>query len=363
LNITDTICNLQDTAKKIINVYPALQLEVSNDTILCNNADTPFNIIANSSGSATNFTWATDIGFTNIINTGGLDSVINVNPSVTTTYYVTATNGWPLCDLIDSVQVLFLDDAITLMGDTTICRGDTLNLFADYTLGGVTTFDWSPNTYIYQENQNIAFATPVDSQYYYLTATINGCPFYDSVFVTVDYIDPLSVYATATPEEVPEGGTTTLMAFPDSSIYNYLWSPPNLVENSTLQTTTATINNDQDFAVTLTRGVCSVSASVSVKKLEFVCGDVYVFVPNAFTPNNDDINDKVFVRGQNIETIKFMIFDRWGEVVFETTDQNIGWDGTFKDEKLDPDVYVYHLKVICFDGQENLIKGNITLLR
>lgn len=363
LNITDTICNLQDTAKKVITVYPALELSVSNDTILCNNANTPFDIIANSSGSATNFTWATDINFTNIINTGRLDSVINVNPSVTTTYYVTATNGWPLCDLMDSVQVLFLDDAITLMGDTTICRGDTLNLSADYSLGGVTTFDWSPNTYIYLENQNIAFATPVSSQYYYLTATINGCPFYDSVFVNVDYIDPSTVYATATPEDVPEGGTTTLMAFPDSSIYNYTWFPPNAVSSSTSQTTTATINEDQDFLVTVNRGMCTVPAIVSVKKLEFACGDVYIFVPNAFTPNNDNNNDKVFVRGQNIETMNFMIFDRWGELVFETTDQSIGWDGTFKGEVLDPDVYVYHLTVICVDGQENLIKGNITLLR
>jgi len=173
LNITDTICNLQDTAKKIITVYPALNLEVSNDTVLCNNANTPFDIFANSSGTATNFTWATDIGFANVINIGGLDSVITINPNVTTTYYVTVSSGWPLCDLVDSVQVVFLDDAITLMADTTICRGDTLNLYANYTFGGVTTFDWSPNTYIYQENQNIAFATPIDSQYYYLSATIN----------------------------------------------------------------------------------------------------------------------------------------------------------------------------------------------
>jgi len=363
LNITDTICNLQDTAKKIITVYPTMALEVSSDTILCNNANTPFDIIANSNGSATSFTWATDIGFTNVINTGALDSVINVNPNATTTYYVTVTNGWTLCDLIDSVQVFFLDDAITLIDDTIICRGDTLNLFADYSFGSVTTFDWSPNTYIYQENQNIAFATPINSQYYYLSATINGCPFYDSVFVTVDYIDPLTVYATATPENVPEGGSTTLMAFPNSSIYNYTWFPPNSVTNPTSQTTTATINEDIDFTVFVNKGVCTVPALVSVNKLEFVCGDVYIFVPNAFTPNNDNNNDKVFVRGQNIETMKFMIFDRWGELVFETTDQSIGWNGTFKDEALDPDVYVYHLKVICFDGQENLIKGNITLLR
>ena len=94
-----------------------------------------------------------------------------------------------------------------------------------------------------------------------------------------------------------------------------------------------------------------------------ICGDVYIFVPNAFSPNDDGENDILFVRGQNLEEVTLKIFDRWGELVFESTDQAIGWDGTFRDKPVDPDVYVYHLQVICFDGQENLIKGNITVLR
>jgi len=363
LNITDTICNLQDTAKKIITVYSALELEVSNDTILCNGANTPFNIIANSNGTATNFTWATDINFTNVISSGAIDSIISVNPTTSTTYYVAATNGWPLCDLIDSVQVFFLDDAINIMADTSICRGDTVSLFADYSTNGNVTFDWTPNTNIIFENQNLASATPTESQYYYLSADINGCPYLDSVFITVDFINPDSVYATATPDIVPEGGSTTLMAFPNGSGYSYNWIPGNSVDSENSQTTTATINEDQDFIVVVAKGNCALPTSVSVKSLEFVCGDVYIFVPNAFTPNNDSENDKLYVRGQNIEEMRFLIFDRWGEVVFETNDQTIGWDGSFKGEILDPDVYVYHLKVICFDGQENLIKGNITLLR
>ena len=49
--------------------------------------------------------------------------------------------------------------------------------------------------------------------------------------------------------------------------------------------------------------------------------------------------------------------------MFAITDEGDDWDGTYKGEKVDPDVYVYHLRVICFDGQENLVKGNITLMR
>ena len=59
----------------------------------------------------------------------------------------------------------------------------------------------------------------------------------------------------------------------------------------------------------------------------------------------------------------FRIFDRWGELVFETFDRLEGWDGTFRNKDLDPDVYDYYLKVICIDDSETIIKGNVTLLR
>jgi len=365
LNITDTICNLQDTAKKIITVYDALSYSISNDTILCPGANGIFDLTANSFGSATTFTWATDIGFTNVINSGAMDSTINVNPSTSTTYYLSVSNGWPACDILDSVQVLFLDDAINLLGDTTVCSTDSTLLYADILTNSTQiTYDWTPNADILLENQNTALVAPTQSQYYYFSASINGCSFIDSVFVTTSYINPDSVYAIANPPYVPSSGTSVLTAFPDSSNYSYQWIPDITVESPTSQTTTTMpITQDQDFIVIVSNGVCAIPTKVTVKSLEFECGDVYIFVPNAFSPNNDNENDIVYVRGQNIEEMTFMIFDRWGELVFESTDQNNGWDGTFKGELLDPDVYVYHLKVICVDGQENLIKGNITLLR
>ena len=69
------------------------------------------------------------------------------------------------------------------------------------------------------------------------------------------------------------------------------------------------------------------------------------------------------MRGHNIEKMIFRIFDRWGEMVFETEDQSIGWDGTFRGEKLNPDVYDYYLDVTCLGGLNEIIKGNITLMK
>jgi gliding motility-associated-like protein len=91
------------------------------------------------------------------------------------------------------------------------------------------------------------------------------------------------------------------------------------------------------------------------------CGEMYV--PNAFTPNNDGTNDVLYVRGICLQSLTFMVFNRWGEKVFETDDQKVGWDGTYKDEQLNTGVFVYRLEGKTFDGKGFSAKGNITLIR
>ena len=117
------------------------------------------------------------------------------------------------------------------------------------------------------------------------------------------------------------------------------------------------------FTVLISDGICQKSDTVTVQAFPFVCDDPFVFVPNAFTPNGDKENDVLYVYGAMIQGILFRIYDRWGELVFETSERSTGWDGTFRGKLLDPDVYDYYLKVDCVDGYENIIKGNITLMR
>jgi gliding motility-associated-like protein len=96
---------------------------------------------------------------------------------------------------------------------------------------------------------------------------------------------------------------------------------------------------------------------------DLICADPEIFVPNAFSPDADGLNDEVFVRGRFIESLFFQIYNRWGELVFETRDQQRGWDGTHRGELATPDVYVYYLEAFCIDGQRFEKKGNITLIR
>ncbi len=362
LTLTDAICGLTDVHEMTITVWPTPELEVSNDTLICEGDLTPIELWANSFGTANNFVWADNISFSNPLNSGAMDSTISIIPDETTVYYVRVSNGISQCDVIDSVVVQTSNSAVDLTPDTQMCLGDTLTLFAQITDG--VTLDWRPNEFIIEEENTYAKVSPEESQYYYVYASIGGCEIIDSVWVEVFEMDFSAVDAIAFPTEVAEGGKVELTALPDVDNYTYSWTPASLIENPLSRvTSTLPLSEDTQFSVDITDGVCSTKSTVFVRVLEFVCGDVYVFVPNAFSPNGDNQNEKVFVRGQNIEEITFKIFDRWGEKVFESNDQSLGWDGTFRDEQLNPDVYVYHLKVICVDGQENLIKGNITLLR
>jgi len=88
-----------------------------------------------------------------------------------------------------------------------------------------------------------------------------------------------------------------------------------------------------------------------------------VDIPNAFTPQSGDINGKVFVKGFGIAKMRFIIWNRWGQRVFETNDKNIGWDGKFNGALQPMDVYVYTLDVEFFDGKKATRKGDITLIR
>ena len=87
------------------------------------------------------------------------------------------------------------------------------------------------------------------------------------------------------------------------------------------------------------------------------------FIPNAFTPNGDGINDVFAVMGGPFTKFNIQIFNRWGEKVFETDQQREWWDGTFRGNPLPGGVFAYRLVAVGDDGGEYKMTGNITLIR
>jgi gliding motility-associated-like protein len=90
-----------------------------------------------------------------------------------------------------------------------------------------------------------------------------------------------------------------------------------------------------------------------------------VDVPDAFSPNGDSVNEMLFVEGWGIEKVlEFKIFNRWGEMVFETTNPDIGWDGTYKGQDQMADTYTYIVSVKPYIQEIPLTKqGFINLIR
>ena len=85
-------------------------------------------------------------------------------------------------------------------------------------------------------------------------------------------------------------------------------------------------------------------------------------LPNAFSPNGDGVNDEFMIAGNYFGKVNFKIFDRWGELIFESTDPAEGWDGTFKGKPSNPGVYIYSIRYID-ENRLGLRKGSVTLIR
>lgn len=360
LYVTDSICLMTDSAQITITVLDSIQLTTSADQVLC--VSTPVNLSAFTNGTADAYTWSDNPNFSNVLNPDPSDSMITVTPAGPTTYYVRASNAG--CSKVDSIVVDFIGSSIHLTGDDTLCLGENSTITAINSNPLINfTYQWTPTGVIVSGNgTNQVVVNPSQSQYIYVSATSpNGCVAEDSIWIAVGNIPDSLVNATANPSVVPIGGQTQLTAYPSG--YSYVWLPSNLVENQFTQQTTAEVESSTLFVVLISDGVCQKMDTVWVQAYPFVCDDPFVYIPNAFTPNGDGENDKLFVYGAMIQGILFRIYDRWGELVFETTNRNEGWDGTFRGKLLDPDVYDYYLQVDCVDGLQNIIKGNITLMR
>lgn len=139
----------------------------------------------------------------------------------------------------------------------------------------------------------------------------------------------------------------------------YTWSPVEFLSCSTCVSTVASPEETTVFVLTVNNNGCIARDSVLIV-VEEKCGDI--FVPSGFTPNNDGINDALYARGNCIVELDFKVYDRWGELVFQTVDQNVGWDGTYKGNPVLSGVYVYYLNAVVKGSSIN-IQGNTTLVR
>ena len=360
LFILDTACAGVDSASFTINVSPSIAVSLTDVVNIC--TSNPISLVPTVTGGANYFIWSSNNQFSDTLNASVLDTTLFLIDPQPGYYYFQAGNND--CSIFDSVLIVIFSNELNLTASNTLCLGDSL--LATVTNSGTESFTyvWSPLSVILNPNpSNQVYVQPLSSQYIYVEATsANNCVVNDSVFVNVFYLDPSSVLASAQPTLVVPGSQVLLSGLP-GGMASYSWTPIAGLNTPTLQNTFATVQQTTIFTLTVSDGVCFVSDTTEVKVYEIICDDPYVFVPNAFSPNGDGNNDILYVRGLWVEKVIFRVFDRWGELVFESDQIANGWDGTFQGRKLAPDVFDYYLDVTCIGGLKSISKGNVTLMK
>ncbi|MEM1123508.1 MAG: gliding motility-associated C-terminal domain-containing protein, partial [Bacteroidota bacterium] len=177
-------------------------------------------------------------------------------------------------------------------------------------------------------------------------------------------ITPLpDVVIRAEPDTIFQGESSQLEVA-NQSDYTYDWMPSDDLTNATSYNPVASPATTTNYTVLVTdEAGCENTAGITITVREGFCDFPYIFVPSGFTPNDDGRNDVLYVRGIFIETLRFIIYDRWGDKVFETTNQDIGWDGTRNGRPLSSGVFGYYLETVCRNGETYSKQGNVTLVR
>ncbi len=357
----DSICLLTDTAKVLISVGNPFNHFVSNDTILC--AANEIELFASGFGIADQFIWSSNIDFSDTLNLSLSDSTYSFTPqNQVQKFYVKLYNFG--CSVIDSVTVSLVSSGLDLIGSGKVCQNEDFSVNAVNNSSFPYTYSWYPPELIEtQLSPSSVQAVTSNSAYLYVdVTTANNCSFTDSILIDVSPVFAGNVVASANENVIISGGETTLSATPNGN-FQYSWTPTEGLQSPNEQSTLATVNETTTFLVQISDGICVATDTVTITCVTDECKPPYVFVPNAFSPNDKNKNEIFYVRGLQITKMLLRVYNRWGELVFESQDPAIGWDGTYKGRKLDPDVFDYYLEVTCVGGNTELIKGNVTILK
>jgi gliding motility-associated-like protein len=239
-----------------------------------------------------------------------------------------------------------------------LCEGQTLMLKAWHsTPGGTYTWAYPFGGGSSDQNPVIPNVTVAASGIYTVTYTIGGCTAFALLNETVY---PYVVLTNVTPgQTIAYGGEVQLFAT-GATYYN--WAPPLTLSNPNINNPLATPLETTVYTVYgMNDAGCPDTATVTIT----IDDDGDEFIPTAFSPNGDGLNDVFRIRGmRNKKLVDFSIYNRWGERVYQNTyAPGEGWDGTYKGTPQDLGVYNYCIIVGRRDGTLRIYKGDVTLVR
>ena len=320
-------CKNKDTSLVTVNPLPIIN--ISNDTICKGDMAT----LSASGGNS--YLWSN----------GATTPTITVNPSVTTDFGVTVTSNEGCKDSSFATSFVNQPPILSITASHSICEGTSTTL----TVGGGVYYQWDNGF-----NTASITVNPITDTVYTVEVTdTNGCKNDTSTSVTI-ILNPVALI-TADFDTVCIGNHVTLSANGGNS---FLWNTgeksSTIIVYPTNQTTyTCTVSN-------ISNGIsCSNTSNYQIYAED--CNTIYI--PNAFAPIG--INKIFKPKGSfPAETEYYMaIYNRWGQLIFETQDYEMGWDGTFKGKLVEAGVYIYYVRV-RFGGQKKSFErtGSVTIV-
>lgn len=338
-----------NTDSVTVNVVDHVTLATPNDTVICSGDTIRLNIISD----ALQYSWSPS------------EQLINAsekNPQAitgtTTGYHVTAIIG--SCSAEANIQVTTVPYPLAVVGnDTSICHQSAAQLHA-FTDG--SSFTWTPPTSLQNGNTLNPLAWLSKTTSYIFTAyDTKGCPKPGKDTVTI----------TVLPDIIPFAGRDTAVVIGQplqlhaTGGTGYQWLPATGLSATNIANPIASYHQPSEGiyykVLVYNEAGCADSAGFTVKVFTTLPS---VFVPTAFTPNRDGLNDVLKPLAVGMQHMEFFnIYNRWGELVFTTKTSGKGWDGTIAGKPQNAGVYVWMVKAVDYTGAPYLQKGTVTLIR
>ena len=326
-----------------------LDADAGKDTAICKGSTI---VLGRPSASGISYSWQSS-------NTLSDTSIAQptANPTVTTTYYLTATLAGG-CSKLDTVTITVVD--VNAGTDSTFCEGDSV-LIGTNPLQNVS-YTWQPVLGLNSSNASQTMAAPITNTSYTLTASANGCVLTDTVSLTVLPYQTPTINAGA-PATICSGDTLQLGSNYING-YSYIWLPNSAINNTTAaspfvfpyQSTLYTLTIQDTASMYQCKNTASDSVMINVEACD-------PYLPNVFTPNNDGKNDVFEITDLPLKS-NIRIYNRWGVLVWTSPALSITgkavWDGrTTAGIECITGVYYYVLEI----PSKKTITGYIELIR
>lgn len=306
-----------------------------------------------------------------VVSTNSNDTVHNyLNPgNYSVSLRVTTANG--CVDSLRSSLRVVQSPLISIISDSIVCVNDRINYVGVLDRPDTSSVNWlwrfpNGNTAIGQNPPRQQYNT--SGNYTMSAYAINSSGCIDSLNQSL-LVNPLPTATLPSTLTMQNGFPIIIPATYSSNVIGYSWLP----DNNTLscidcpQPTTTNTKFTTKYSVSFVdSNGCKNTGDVQII---VICKNANIFVPNTFSPNADGSNDVFYVRGKGLDRVKSLrIFNRWGEVVFEqkdfpVNDPSVGWDGKYKGNRPQADVYIYQVEVFCENSEIIRFEGNVALIQ